>query len=56
MPATGGEEGAEETTEELLSVGRSGVYSADIVCVYDRDCSCGAPLKSGLRKSQGTNE
>lgn len=56
MPAAGGEEGGEETPAELLPVGRSGIYSVDIVRIYDRDYSCGGPLKRGLGKSQGTNE
>lgn len=53
MPAAGGEEREQETTEELLSLGRVGVHSVDRVCFCDRNCSCGASLKSGVRKRWG---
>lgn len=45
MPAAAGAERAETSAEELLPVGRVGVYSVDNVRGCARDCGRGASLK-----------
>lgn len=53
MPAPGGEKRGEKAAEELLSVGRAGVYRVNTMCICHRNCRCGTSLRGEETERNG---